>query len=288
GGLIDRRQGQWEKAVQEFKDAIIRDPRNSVFVEDLATTLYNLRQFRASEQMYDRLIELRPDEPILKAEKAVAITYLETGDDTAVKAALAAFPVSMADDPAALSLHLWFAFVDHDWTKVKEYIEKLNGGDDQGDFAYGGVTVPVDCYSILLSRLQGEQIDANTRFTRTREQLDQRTQKAKAPENAPLLSQLAVVDALLNHKETAITEAKRAAEVLPISQDAVVGPQILVNLAVVYAWTNELDLAFETLSSAAKMPRGLFYGHLKRDPYWEPLRQDPRYEKLLAALAPRD
>ena len=123
-------------------------------------------------------------------------------------------------------------------------------------------------------------------FTRTREQLDQRVQKA--PENAGLLSQLAVVDALLNHKETAIAEAKRAAELLPISKDALIGPQIQINLAIVYSWTNELDLAFGTLSSSAQVPNGIFYGPLKRDPYWEPLRQDPRYEKLLAKLAPRD
>ncbi|HTD15195.1 MAG TPA: TIR domain-containing protein [Chthoniobacterales bacterium] len=285
GALIDRRQGQWEKAVQEFKDAITRDPQNSAFVQNLASTLYGLRQFRAAEQMYDRLIELRPDEPIVKAEKAVAISYFATGDDTAVKAALAAFPASMADDRAALSVHLWFAFVDRDWTQVKEYIEKLNGGDDQGDFAYAGATVPAGCYSILLSRLQGEQTDASTHFATTREQLDQRVQKA--PANGPLLSQLAVVDALLNQKETAIAEAKHAAELLPISKDSAVGPQIQVNLAVVYAWTNELDLAFETLNSSAKVPNGIFYGALKRDPYWEPLRQDPRYEKLLAELAPR-
>ena len=103
GALIDRRQGQWEKAVQQFKEAITRDPQNSTFVEDLATTLWSLRQFRGADQMYDRLIALRPNEPVVKAEKAVA-TYFETGDDTAVKAALAALPASMADDRSALSL----------------------------------------------------------------------------------------------------------------------------------------------------------------------------------------
>jgi hypothetical protein len=97
-----------------------------------------------------------------------------------------------------------------------------------------------------------------------------------------------VVDALLNHKETAIAEAKRAVELLPISKDALGGPQIQLNLAVVYAWTNELDLAFETLSPLTKIPNGIYYGQLKRDPYWEPLRQDPRFDKLLAELAPRD
>jgi hypothetical protein len=97
-----------------------------------------------------------------------------------------------------------------------------------------------------------------------------------------------VVDALLNHKETAIAEAKRAVELLPISKDALGGLQIQLNLAVVYAWTNELDLAFETLSPLTKIPNGIYHGQLKRDPYWEPLRQDPRFDKLLAELAPRD
>ncbi len=98
-----------------------------------------------------------------------------------------------------------------------------------------------------------------------------------------------MVDALLsNSKETAITEAKRAIEMLPISKDAVDGPCLMINLAVVYAWTNELDLAFETLAPLTKTPGGLYYGSLKRDPLWDPLRQDPRYEKLLADLAPSD
>jgi hypothetical protein len=75
---------------------------------------------------------------------------------------------------------------------------------------------------------------------------------------------------------------------LPISKDAVDGPEIVMNLAVVYAWSNEADLAFEKLGPLTKTPFGIFYGQLKRDPYWEPLRKDPRYEKLLAELAPRD
>jgi len=80
----------------------------------------------------------------------------------------------------------------------------------------------------------------------------------------------------------------RGASLLPISKDAVDGRSIEINLAVVYAWTNELGLAFEKLSSLTKVPNGIFYGQLKRDPYWEPLRQDPRYEKVLSELAPRD
>jgi tetratricopeptide (TPR) repeat protein len=285
-GEPDGRQGQFEKAIQEFSGAIARDPRNSVFIEDLALTLSVMRQFRAAEQMFDRLIELRPDQPILRVQKPVFVTFFKTGDDTAVRSAIAALPESMADDRGALTLRLNFAMIDRDWPQAKELIEKMKGGEDENGFAYGQVNVPVGCYSILLARLCGEQPSVNASFAETREQLDQKVQKA--PENASLLSQLSVVDALLNNKEVAISEAKRAIELSPISKDAVDGRSVEVNLVVVYAWTNELSVAFEKLSSLTKVPNGIFYGQLKRDPYWEPLRQDPRYDKLLDELAPRD
>jgi tetratricopeptide (TPR) repeat protein len=286
GGRIDRRQEQFEKAIQEFNEAITRDPRNTLSIQELADTLYYTRQFRAAEQAFDQLIDLRPDQPILKVQKPLYVTYFKTGDDTAVRAAIAALPASMADDSGVLSLRLVFALVDRDWPEARELIEKMKGGEDEGDFAYGPASVPVGCYSILLARLQGEQPGANASFPETREQLNQKVQKLHG--NAQLLSQLAVVDSLFNNKDAAISEAKRAVEMLPISKDAIDGLHIVMNLAVVYAWTNEFDLAFETLSPLIKMPFGIFYGQLKREPYWEPLRKDPRFDKLLAELAPKD
>jgi tetratricopeptide (TPR) repeat protein len=283
---LDRRQGRFEKAIQEFNEAITRDPRNSALIKDLADTLYCTRHFRAAEQAFDRLIEVDPDQPIVEVQKPLFVTFLETGDDTAVRSAITALPASMADDRGVLSLRLAFALVDRDWRQGKELIEKMKGGEDGGDFAYGQMAVPVGCYSILLARLQGEQPGANAGFAETRERLNQKVQKSLG--SAYLLSQLAAVDALLNNKEAAISEARHAMELLPTYKDAVDGPAMEMNLAVVYAWTNDLDLAFEKLSSLSKVPNGIFYGQLKRDPYWEPLRHDPRYEKLLAELAQRD
>jgi tetratricopeptide (TPR) repeat protein len=282
---MDRRQGRFEKAIQSFKDAVARGPQNSGLVEQLAFTLQQSRQFREAEKMFDRLVELVPGEPILKKRKPLSY-YLETGDDSAVRAVIAGFPPSLADDKDALCFRLDFACFARDWAQAKEIIEKLKGSDDEGDFAYGQMSVPIGCYSILVARSQGEPPGANASFAETREQLNQKFQKSL--QNAPLLSQLAVVDALLNNKETAIAEAKKAVEMLPTSEDAMAGPGLELNLAAVSAWTNALDLAFEKLSSLTKVANGILYGQLKWDPLWEPLRQDPRYEKLLAELAPRD
>jgi hypothetical protein len=99
---------------------------------------------------------------------------------------------------------------------------------------------------------------------------------------------LAVVDALLGRAEDAISEAKRAVEILPISKDAIDGPWISLNLAIVYAWTNHSDLAFQTLEALARIPHGLFYNYLKLGPYFDPLRSDPRFDNLLAKLGPQN
>ena len=85
-----------------------------------------------------------------------------------------------------------------------------------------------------------------------------------------------------------VDSVNRLVEMPPIFKDAVDGPLVLANLAVVYAWTGELDLAFATLEPLKKRPSNIGYGDLKCDSLWTPLRKDPRFDNLLAELAPRD
>jgi TolB-like protein/Flp pilus assembly protein TadD len=283
--LMDRRQGNFEKAIQEFNEATKLDPHNTFSIAELSHTLVMTRQFRAAEQVYHRLLELFPDQPRLKLDWA-NLAVLQTGDDAPIRSALAALPTSMTDDKDVLTFWLDLAWNARDWIKAKELIDRMNAGEDADDFAYGSASVPFGCYFILLARFQGEEVIANSSFNETRELLNQNVQRSSG--NANVLSQLAVLDALLNNKEAAISEAKRAVDMLPIFKDAVDGPQMVLNLAVVYAWTNEPDLAFGALDSLKKTPFGIYYGQLRSDPYWEPLRKDPRYEKLLAELAPHE
>ena len=283
---MDRRQGDFGQAVLRLNEAITLDPRNPIAIRELANSLYLTREFTAAGQAYDRAIDLAPDQPMLKVEKALYVGRQKTGDDAWLRSAVGALPATLTDDRDVLSYRLICALDDRDWKQVLQLLEKMNGGDDDGYFSYAPVPVPIDCYYILLARLQGEQPDINPGFSKTREKLNEKVQAA--PENAKLLSNLAVIDALLGKKEDAIGEAKQAAEMSPNSRDALAGPGILMNLALVYAWTNELDLAFATLGPLVTIPNGIYYGELRLDPHWEPLRKDPRYEKLLAELAPRD
>ena len=106
------------------------------------------------------------------------------------------------------------------------------------------------------------------------------------PDFAPALSLLGVIDAGLGRKEEALREGQRACELLPISKDAISGVALAVNLAQIYAWTGEKDRVIEQISAVERVPNQLSYGFLKLHPYWDPLRGDPRFEKIVASLAP--
>jgi serine/threonine protein kinase len=284
--FMDRRQGYFEQAIQRFNEAISLDPRNVAAISELGVTFSVIRQFTASEREYDRAIDLAPDHLMLKVLKADQAILRKTADDTVLRSTLAALPASMAEDRGVLTYRLNLAFWERDWQQAWALIEQMNGGEDDGQFAGSTIPVPVGCYSILIARLQGKRPELDSGLEEPREQLNQKVQGSGG--NAVLLSNLAIVDALLGKKENAIEEAKRAAGILPVSRDAMNGPIILIHLAAVYAWTDEHDLALETLGPLAKTPNGIYYGGLKLDPLWDPLRKDPRFDKLLAELAPRD
>jgi hypothetical protein len=96
-----------------------------------------------------------------------------------------------------------------------------------------------------------------------------------------------MIDAGLGRKEEALREGRRACELLPISEDAIAGAAFAVNLAQIYAWAGEKDLAIEQIAAVERAPNTLSYGFLKLHPYWASLSGDPRFEKIVASLAPK-
>jgi Flp pilus assembly protein TadD len=282
---LDRRQGKFEKAIEELNQALKLDPRNPEVLSALAGILADVRQFPTAEEAYSRLLQLTPENALLKVEKEFDCNYLKTGNCTAVLSAIAVLPAAMSDNRRILTLRLNFLLANQDLAEANRLVEQMKGGE-AAFFGYAGTTMPIACYSLLLARLLGASIDANSSFTETREILSRKV--AATPENASLLSGLALVDALLARKQDAINEAKTAVERLRISDDAVEGPNVAANLATVYAWTGELDLALQQLTPLTTMPCGVYYGQLKNYWPWTPLRQDPRFKELLNELAPPD
>ena len=138
----------------------------------------------------------------------------------------------------------------------------------------------------LVARLRGDEPAARAAFAKARIELEQAVRDQ--PNYAAGLCALGVVDAALGNKEDAIREGQRAVELTPSSKSAVEGAMFTQYLALIFAWTGDKDRAIERLAEAAKLPGShVTYGYLRLHPLWDPLRGDPRFEAIVASLAPK-
>jgi tetratricopeptide (TPR) repeat protein len=148
-----------------------------------------------------------------------------------------------------------------------------------------GVIYPRTYWEGAVALWQKDLAKAQAAFTAARAQVEKTLQEQ--PDSPGALSLLGMIDAGLGRKEDAIREGRRACELLPISRDALDGSTLAVNLAQIYVWVGEKDLAIEQIAAVERVPNGLSYGYLKLHPFWDPLRGDRRFEKIVASLAPK-
>ena len=137
----------------------------------------------------------------------------------------------------------------------------------------------------VIACMTNDEHKAQLAFTAARAEQEKTVQAE--PNYGPAWCVLGVIDAALGRKEEALREGRRAVELLPLEKDSINGVLMIQYLAMIAAWVGEKDLAFEQLALSARTPNGATYGELKLDPFWDPLRGDPRFEKIVASLAPK-
>ena len=148
----------------------------------------------------------------------------------------------------------------------------------------GAFSFPRMWYAGLIAQAKGDAAAARQAFTAARAEVAKAlSERGEFPQP---LSVLAMIDAALGNKEEAVAEGRRASQLLPVTQDAITGADILEHLAITYAWCGDKDQALEQLSILSKIPSEVNYGILRLDPIWDSLRGDPRFEKIVADLAP--
>ena len=148
-----------------------------------------------------------------------------------------------------------------------------------------GESFPRAWFEGLAARALGDAAAARTAFASARVEAEATVREQ--PDYGPSFCVLGMIDAALGRKEDAIREGRRAAELLPVAKDSMKGATIMEYLAIIYAWTGEKTLAIDQVASTVQIPSDLNYGKLRLHPFWDPLRGDPRFEKLVASLAPK-
>ena len=131
----------------------------------------------------------------------------------------------------------------------------------------------------VAARARDDLAAAESAFTAARDEMAKVVNEQ--PDYAEALSVLGMSEAALGHNEDALRHSRRAVELFPVAKDAITGAEILRNLAITYAWAGEKDLALEQLEEVVRIPGPISFGQLRLHPCWDPLRDDPRFERLV-------
>ena len=280
-GYINRRQGRWAESTRDLEHALELDPSNESILQQLATTYEARRAYPAEAGVLERILALRPDDFDTRINRAQMEVFWRA--DT--KPLHALIEARLKEDPAAakklaqirLVLSLW----ERDLTGIEDALAAL------GDNTWGPNAVQFSRTfgEGLLARMNGDETAAHAAFTADR--IAQERIVQAQPDYGPAISVLGRIDAGLGRKEDALREGRRGVELLPVAKDSINGPLMITNLAIIAAWTGEKDLALEQLRIVTQLPEGPSYGTLKLFPMWDPLRGDPRFQKIVADLAPK-
>jgi TolB-like protein/Tfp pilus assembly protein PilF/predicted Ser/Thr protein kinase len=286
-GLIDRRQGRWAEATQNLQRACELDPRNVRYLIELAAT-YNmwLHDYENYGKVLDRILALHPEFKATRMFRA-CIEVDQRADTGPLRAAIAKIlaedPVASAKNEFVPELRFNVALFDRDLGAAGFLATALS----EKNYGEGGV-YPDFCRDFwigVVARLKGDETSAGAALTRARAEQEA---EIRNPDDVWLLSRLGLIDAILGKKEQALSEEQRAIAMLPTLKNLWAEAMVKRYFVMACAWSGERELALEHLEAIVMVPCGPSYGDLRLSPLWDPLRGDPRFEKIVASLAPKE
>jgi serine/threonine-protein kinase len=283
-GAIQTRQGRLEEAVRSLERAIELDPRNVNTLCQAALRYGVARRYAEQKFKLDRALSIAPNDVEVKAERA--FVEVDWKADTGPLHQL--IDEIRATNPAVMpKIAYWWllcALAERDVAAAKEALL----ASDEFPLQHDAINFPRPFVEGVIARMTNDEQKARLAFTAARAEQEEIVQAQ--PNYGPAWCVLGVIEAALGGKEEALREGRRAVELLPVKKDAANGMLMIEHLAMIAAWVGEKDLACEQLATAVRLPTSgldLSYGQLKLMPWWDPLRGEPCFEKIVASLAPK-
>ena len=273
--FIARRQGHWEQCTRNLDRAIELDPRGVLLILGVGDTHNFQRHFSEAAAAYDHGLRVAPGDPTFRLRRA-QVDFDSRADIQPMHEVIQSI---ITEDPSAsyVIADQWLdaALCRRDAAEMASVLASLSPEGRQ----WTNVAVPRSFCEGLVARARGDSTAATKAFTAARAETERIVREQ--PDYAKALCVLGMIDAALGHKEDALSEGRRAVELLPVTKDSWTGAQVLTNLAITYAWAGEKDLAIKQLQEIVRIPSPVSYGQLRLHPFWDPLRGDPRFEKLV-------
>ncbi|HEY4283953.1 MAG TPA: adenylate/guanylate cyclase domain-containing protein [Chthoniobacterales bacterium] len=272
--LVERRMGRWDAAVSHFRKAILLDPRNLQLNIFAGETLGYLRNFAEGENFVDRALQISADTPQRALMARIAVLQAEGRVDDAAKAnaRLVLFERSNLEGFKATQL-----FYERRFDAAIAQLQSSKGLSTPGSPLEGWQKTLLPLYGYC-QQMSGRTADARATFTRSVQEIKPSPTAVVPVDLNFLRCALALSYAGLGEKDKAIAEARQA--VTEYSDDAINKPMTEIALAQVQAQVGDVDAAVTALPHLLEVPAGLTPGLLRIDPFWDPLRKDPRFQKL--------
>jgi TolB-like protein/Tfp pilus assembly protein PilF len=280
-GYIDRRQGLWNESARSLQRALELDPRNFFMLQQIALSYQEFRQFGAMAAALDRALKLIPRDVDTRVTRALVDLEWKADPrplDEIIRKTLAEDPAKAPDLAAQ-----WFyvALCQRDPVAVAQALAAIPASGTSVDLNF-----PRSWCEGLAARVRGDNAAAQAAFLAARAEVEKTVREQS--DYGPSFTVLGLIDAGLGRKEEALREGLHAVELLPITKDSIDGAEVMKYLGVIYAWCGEKDLAIKQITATLRIPSTLSYGNLKLHPYWDLLRGEPRFEKIVADVAPKD
>jgi TolB-like protein/Tfp pilus assembly protein PilF len=275
---IQRRQGRWEESTRNLAHAIELDPRNVRPLGSIAENYIGLRRFAEAKSAWDRLLAVEPNDAATRAARASVELNSKADTQPLHQMVDSIRTTNPAQMPSIAGAWLFCALAERDADAAKNALI----GSGENSLVLGSIDnirFNRPFLEGVIARMTKDGDKAQAAFTAARAEQEKIVEAQ--PNYASALCALALIDAGLGRKDAALREGQRAVELLPPEKDAIDGSAMIKYLAVIAAWVGDKDLACAQLATAVRIPSGLTYGDLKLLPFWDPLRGDPRFEKLV-------
>jgi tetratricopeptide (TPR) repeat protein len=278
-GYVKRRQGKFEEALANIKRASELDPLSNILASELGETFELMRNYPESMRNFNRAISLAPDVPELYDFKAGLYLLWEGNKEKArmVIEQAAQNIGSFREQPFIVLRSVWLNVLDG---KYQEALAQLSSCKVEA-FSSQFVFIPKAQVYAQINGLMGNKEVEQAQYESAASILETRIQQE--PDDARFHSALGITYAGLGRKKDAIREGKLAVELLPVNKDALRGYSRASDLARIYVMVGEFDLAIDQIEFLLSIPGGLSIPLLRLEPVWAPLREHPRFKKLLEA-----
>jgi serine/threonine-protein kinase len=281
---IERRQGKWQEALAAYEKVAKIDPQNPNTVRELMYTNTAMRRWQDAARWADRLLAMAPTSLVAKAQRGY-IDFWWKGDTHLLKSLMDQVPAGVDPDGSITAARWEVAMLQRDYAAAKNVLQTSS----VNELSYTGAgSTPKVFFEGCIYLAQGDRVNAQKAFELARPALE--TGLEEAPESALRHANLGWLYGFMGRKEDAIREGRRATELAPESRDAVDGAIMNCYLALIYARVGEKDLAIPLIERLVKTPGAvdsadysMTINDLKYRWEWDPLRNDPRFQKLISA-----